>query len=196
MSAPEEQARATSTGRRPRADAARNRAALLAAARQTLGSGEKLTLDAVARNAGVGIGTLYRHFPTREDLVAAVYVAELEAVLDAAERMRAELPAGDALRTWMHRYAGFISTKHDLAESLRAGALAGTAEAARTRERVVEAVAAFLRDGEAAGVLGPGLAAEDVTSAMIGLLLVTRNAPDDGQIGRLLDLLVDGLRAR
>lgn len=196
MSAPGDTGSArTSAARRPRADAARNRAALLDAARATLGAGEKLTLDAVARTAGVGIGTLYRHFPTREDLVAAVYVAELESVLEAAGRARADLPAGDALRAWMHRYAGFVATKHDLAESLRAGALAGAAEAARTRERVVEVIGAFLRDGAEAGVLRPGLDAEDVTTAMIGLLLVTRDVPDDAQIGRLLDLLVEGLRA-
>lgn len=196
MSAPREKTVHPGTGRRPRADAARNRAALLDAARETLGTGEKLTLDAVARTAGVGIGTLYRHFPTREDLVAAVYVAELDAALDAARRARAELPPGDALRAWMHRWAEFIATKHELAESLRAGALSATAEAAHTRERVVEVIRGFLDDGEEAGVLRRGLDAEDVTATMIGLLLATRDAPDAAQTGRLIDLLVEGLGAR
>ncbi|MGC5167261.1 TetR/AcrR family transcriptional regulator [Luteimicrobium sp. DT211] len=195
MSPPEAPAGVAHAGRRPRADAARNRAALLDAARATLAAGERLTLDAVARAAGLGIGTLYRHFPTREDLVAAVYVAELDAALDAAAPLREELPPADALRAWLHRYAAFIATKYDLAESMRAGALAGAAQAARTRERVVAVVGAFLRDGEAAGSLRPGLDAGDVTAAVVGVFLVTRDVPDGAQVHRLLDLLVDGLLA-
>ena len=79
---------------------------------------------------------------------------------------------------------------------MQAGALAGAAEAARTRERVVEVVAAFLRDGEAAGELRSGLDADDVTAAVVGTFLVTRGVHDTAQVGRLLDLLVDGLVAR
>ncbi|WP_345295849.1 hypothetical protein [Luteimicrobium xylanilyticum] len=110
--------------------------------------------------------------------------------------MRAEQPPAEALRAWLHRYADFIAAKHGLAESLQAGALAGAAEAARTRERVVEVVAAFLRDGEAAGELRWGLDADDVTAAVVGTFLVTRGVHDTAQVGRLLDLLVDGLVAR
>lgn len=184
----------SSSGRRPRADAARNRAALIEAARDAFATaGGDVSLEGVARAAGVGIGTLYRNFPTREDLVAAVYATELDAVLAAAEELRAAMPADAAFRAWIDRYAAFVAAKRGMAETLRVGALAETAETARTRERVNEAVEAFLRAGAEAGVLRSDVAADDVTAALVGAFLATRDA---AQLSRLLDLLVDALQSR
>lgn len=184
------------TTRRPRADAARNRAAILLAAREALTeAGPDAALEAIARAAGVGIGTLYRNFPTREDLVAAVYRNELDAVLATVEPLLAEREPDDALRAFMQNYAGFIATKRGMAESLRAGGgLRAAAESADTRNRVNQAIGAILDAGVERGVLREDLSADDVTAAMIGVFLSTGRDADEAQVARLLDLLVRGLR--
>lgn len=184
------------TPRRPRADAARNRQRLVDAARTAFtAQGEDTSLEAVARAAGVGIGTLYRNFPTREDLIAAVYRAELDAALATVDDLLAPGAgsAADAFRAFAGRYAEFVVTKRGLAETVRAGALRGTAEAAGTRERVNAAVQRFLDVGDSDGSLRPDLLADDVTAALVGILLSTRDAGDTAQTGRLLDILVAGL---
>ncbi|GAA2059066.1 TetR/AcrR family transcriptional regulator [Leifsonia soli] len=181
--------------RRPRADAARNRAAILDAARDALtSSGEDPALEAIARAAGVGIGTLYRNFPTREELVAAVYASELDAVLGTVGPLLERMPADAALREFMRRYAGFIATKRGMAESVRAGALRSAAASADTRRRVNEAIGLFLAEGAQQGVLRSDAVADDVTAAMIGVFLSTAQSSDPGQVDRLLDLVVRGLR--
>lgn len=184
------------TTRRPRADAARNRAAILLAAREALTeAGPDAALEAIARAAGVGIGTLYRNFPTREDLVAAVYRNELDTVLATVEPLLAEHEPDEALRAFMQNYAGFIATKRGMAESLRAGGgLRAAAESADTRNRVNQAIGAILDAGVERGVLREDLSADDVTAAMIGVFLSTGRDADEAQVARLLDLLVRGLR--
>ena len=182
--------------RRPRADAARNRAAILDAARTAFtATGEDASLEAIARSAGVGIGTLYRNFPTREELVAAVYASELDTVLGIVPGLLAEHSPDIALRSFLSSYAGFIATKRGMAESVRAGAIRSAAESADTRRRVNEAVGAILDAGVERGVFRPGTAADDVTAAMIGVFLSTAQSADPAQTDRLLDLLVRGLRA-
>ena len=186
----------TSAARRPRADAARNRAAILDAARTAFtAAGEDASLEAIARSAGVGIGTLYRNFPTREELVAAVYASELDAVLATVPGLLARHTADVALRAFLDTYAGFIATKRGMAESVRAGAIRSAAESADTRRRVNEAVGLILAAGAEQGVFRDGTSADDVTAAMIGVFLTTANSADPGQTGRLLDLLVRGLAA-
>ncbi|WP_144763761.1 TetR/AcrR family transcriptional regulator [Curtobacterium sp. 9128] len=183
------------TPRRPRADAARNREALVRAARAAFTTtGEDASLEAIARAAGVGIGTLYRAFPTRQDLVAAVYAVELDTVLDTVDELLAAQPADRALRAFADHYAAFVATKHGMAETVRVGAIRGAAETAHTRERVNAVVARFLDAGRADGTLRAGVAADDVTAALVGVLLSTRDADDPGQAGRLLDVLIAGLR--
>lgn len=184
-----------SPSRRPRADAARNRAAILDAARQALASGADPSLEGIARSAGVGIGTLYRHFPTREDLVAAVYATELDAVLATMDALLDAHPADVALREFLRNYSGFIATKRGMAESVRAGALRSAASAADTRRRVNETIARCLAAGAEQGVLRATVDADDVTAAMVGVFLSTAESADPQQAERLLDLLVRGLRA-
>jgi AcrR family transcriptional regulator len=183
--------------RAPRVDAARNRVALLDAARDAFSDdGADASLEAIARAAGVGIGTLYRNFPTREDLVAAVYATELDAVIAAADPLLHAQSPDRALRAWTDRYAAFVATKRGMAESLRAGALVGAAAANHTRERVNEVIDAFLAAGAETGVFRAEARADDVTTALVGFFLATRDAPDPAQTSRLLDLLIDGLRPR
>ena len=119
-----------------RSDARRNRERLLetAAAAFAVGDGP-VSLEAVARGAGVGIGTLYRHFPTREALIEAVYRAELADVSASAAQLLNEHPPADALRRWMDRYAEFVAAKRGMAESLRAIFESGAVERNETRAR-------------------------------------------------------------
>jgi AcrR family transcriptional regulator len=140
----------------------------------------------------VGIGTLYRHFPTRESLVEAVYRGELEAVCSAAERLVQDLPADRALREWMDRYVAFVRAKRGMADALRALFAIGVGN--DTRARIRHAVATLLSAGASAGLLRDDVPADDVVVAMIGACLAT--PPEEQQTSRLLDLILEGLRAR
>ena len=175
-----------------RADARRNRERLLAAARTAFTrSDTTVPLEAVAREAGVGIGTLYRHFPTREALVEAVYSAELDAVTAAVEPLLDELAPRDALRAWLDRYAELVAAKRAMADTLAA---AGPGVTANTRERLTAAVAAFLRAGERAGTLRGDVPADDVITMLLGVFLSTASGDRADRTGHLLDLVVDALR--
>lgn len=184
--------------RAPRSDAVRNRATLVAAARSAFTTaGETASLEGIARAAGVGIGTLYRNFPRREDLIAAVYAGELDAVVKAADALTdGNVTAAEAFRAWLDRYGTFVSAKRGMAEMLRPGALAGAAAQAGTRGRVTGVVQRFLEAGQADGSLSDDLSADDVTTALVGVFIATRDANDPQQLGRLLDLVILGLRPR
>jgi AcrR family transcriptional regulator len=177
---------------RLRADAQRNRDRLVETARSAFSAGEDPTLEAIAREAGVGIGTLYRHFPTREALVEAVYRSELEAVCASAAHLLAEEAPDVALRVWMDRYGEFVRTKRGMADSLRAILAAGAG--GETRPRIASAVGGMLEAGARQGVLRGDVAADDVVVALLGAFLATPG--QEAQTARLLDLLVDGLRPR
>lgn len=181
-----------------RADAQRNRTALVTAAREAFAAADDaVPLEGVARSAGVGIGTLYRHFPTREALVEAVYAAELDDVTASVTELLARLPADEALRAWMDRYAQFATRKRGLIATLRAGWTSGRLTTPETRQRITAAIAAILDAGVSAGSLRADVEADDVTTLVLGVFLSTAVAGPDtssAQVGRLLDLLVDGLR--
>ena len=104
-------------------------------------------LETIARKAGVGIGTLYRHFPSREALVEAVYRSELERLCDEGAALLSDLPPDAALRAWMGRYADFVATKRGMAEALRAVIAAGAVTSSQTREQLGGAVEAMLAAG-------------------------------------------------
>jgi AcrR family transcriptional regulator len=178
---------------RGRADARRNRERLLAAATAAFAAGSAVPLESIARAAGVGIGTLYRHFPTREALVEAVYRAELaEVSASAAELLTRHRPV-DALRRWMDRYASFVAAKRGMAESLCAIALSGAIEPSETRASIVGAVRLMLDAGADDGSLRDDVSADDVVTSLLGILLASGSRE---QSGRMLDLLLDGLRPR
>jgi AcrR family transcriptional regulator len=180
--------------RRLRADAQRNRDRLLdAAVRAFTTEGADVTLEAIARQAGVGIGTLYRHFPTREALVEAVYRNELAGLCASAAELLATEPPDRALRDWMGNFVAYQSTKHGMADALRAVIASGGDPFAQSRTRVREAIAGLVKAGVAAGVLRDDVDPLDVLVGVSGMALATAE-PD--QVGRLLDLLMDGLRPR
>jgi AcrR family transcriptional regulator len=179
---------------RVRADAHRNRERLVTAATAafTASNGTTVSLEAIARAAGVGIGTLYRHFPNREALVEAVFRTELAEVAASAGELLDRHPPMVALRRWMDRYAGFVAAKRGMAESLHAMFASGAVQPSQTRESVLSAVTTLLAAGAADGSLRADVGADDVVSSLIGIFLASHSSE---QAGRMLDLLVDGLVA-
>ncbi len=177
-----------------RSDARRNREKLLevATAAFATAGGRPVSLESIARDAGVGIGTLYRHFPNREALVEAIYRAELAEVAAAAEQLLKRQPPQTALRRWMDRYASFVAAKRGMAESLHAIFDSGVMEPSQTRDSIVGAVDALLRAGADDGSLRSGVQADDVVSSLIGIFLAS-GSPE--QTARMLDLLAAGVAA-
>ena len=177
-----------------RADARRNRDRLLhaAAAAFSAADGRPVSLESIAREAGVGIGTLYRHFPSRDLLVEAVYRAELAEVAAAAGQLLREHPPKVALRRWMARYASFVAAKRGMTESLRAIVDSGAVKQSQTRASIVGAVDLLLRAGADDGSLRSDVQADDVVSSLLGIFLASGSSD---QTGRMLDLLVAGVAA-
>lgn len=177
---------------RIRADARRNRERLLDAATAAFSAadGRPVSLESIARAAGVGIGTLYRHFPSREALIEGVYRAELAKLSASAQDLLKRHPPKTALRRWMDHYAGFVAAKHGMAEALRALIDSGAVTQAQTIASIVGAVDMLLRAGTDEGSLRGDVRADDVVASLLGIFL-TGSPPD--QTGRMLDLLVAGL---
>ncbi len=184
------------SGRPLRVDARRNRDTLVAVARAAFtAADDAVPLEGIAREAGVGIGTLYRHFPTRESLVEAVYAAELDDVVTSARDLLDRLPPDDALRAWMGRYAEFVATKRGMIDTLRAGWASGRLATPITRERITGAIATILAAGAQVGSLRSDVDPDDVTAMMLGVFLSTATGAAE-QTGRLLDLVADALTTR
>jgi AcrR family transcriptional regulator len=180
-----------------RADAQRNRDRLIEVALvEFTRHGPDATLDAIAKAAGVGAGTLYRHFPTRDALIEAVYRAELARVCDAAAELLQTLPAAAALRAWMDRFIDYMTTKYGMGDALRAVIASGGNPYAQSRERLETAIALLLDAGAAAGELRADVTPGDVLAAIGGVALTAGQPDQREQAGRLLDLLMDGLRDR
>ena len=184
-------------GRAPRADAERNRLLLLDAAQRAFTEhGEQVALERIAKQAGVGIGTLYRHFPTRAALVEAVYRNELARLQQRADELLSERPPADAMRIWMDRFADYVATKRGMADTLRALVAEGTITRTQTRAGLAAAIGRMLDAGAAAGTLRDDVEPEDVLSSIVGVFLTTAAPEQRAQAGRMLDLLMDGIRAR
>src|ERR1700742_3241984 len=160
--------------RRPRADAERNRIRLLDAARAAFASGrDAVTLEQVARDAEVGIGTLYRHFPTREALVEALYRKELaDLCAGADDLLRAHSPER-ALRLWMDRFADYVAAKREMADALRAVFASGAVTISQARGELTVAVKAILDAGAADGTLRDDVRPEDVVAMVVGIFTAT-----------------------
>ncbi|TBL31487.1 TetR/AcrR family transcriptional regulator [Verrucosispora sp. SN26_14.1] len=186
------------TGPRPlRADAQRNRERLLdAAVRAFSQAGPEVTLDSIAKDARVGIGTLYRHFPTRESLVEAAYRNELAKLCDAAAELRDRLPPVEAIREWMDRFIDYLTTKREMADALRLVIAAGANPYAESRDRLLGAIGLLLDAGAAAGTVRADVDPADVLVGLSGVSLASGGRDQRDQARRLLDLLMDGLRYR
>jgi AcrR family transcriptional regulator len=184
-------------GRPLRADARRNRDRLLeVAVRAFSQNGPDVTLDAIAKEAGVGIGTLYRHFPTREALIEAAYRNELARLCDSVPELLEGMPPDQAARTWMDRYIDYMATKRGMADALRVVIASGGTPYAQSRDRLLTAIATLLKAGNEAGTLRADVPPGDALTSLSGVALAA-GAPDQrDQAGRLLDLLMDALRYR
>lgn len=182
------------TDGRVRIDAQRNIDALLQAAIEVFStSGVDAPVREIAEKAGVGIGTFYRHFPQRADLVAAVFRREIDACADAASILAAEHESGEALAKWMQRYAAFLGTKRGLAAALHSGNPAFEPLPMYFRQRLEPALRALLESAAAAGEVRTDFTAQDILDAVASLC---RSAYDHGpdHARRMVALLVDGLR--
>jgi AcrR family transcriptional regulator len=187
------------TSERPlRADARRNRERLLAAAVRAFATpgGAEVTLDSIAKAAGVGIGTLYRHFPTREALVEAAYRSELARLCEAVPDLLATLPPDEAVRAWMDRFVDYMTTKRGMADALHAVIASGGNPFAQSRERMVSAITTLLDAAASAGAVRADVDPADVLTSLSGVSLAAGAPEQREQAGRILDLLMDGLRHR
>jgi AcrR family transcriptional regulator len=183
--------------RQPRADARRNREGLLEAAKSTFAEvGAEASLEEIARRAGVGIGTLYRHFPTRDAIVEAVYRREVQQLADAAPRLIESLPPAEALRAWMRLFVDYIAAKRVIAPALKSLVGGGSTLYADSSTRINEAIALLVERARASGDIRPNAESADLLRALIGFAYVN-SAPDwEASARRLIDLLIDGLRAQ
>ncbi len=183
------------TSRKPRADSIRNREKLLEAAAEIFSAGgPDASLEAVAKTAGVGIGTLYRHFPTRESLFQAVYAREVDELVTLAETFCAESndPVA-ALRRWMHASVRMVATKRGMLTAL-APSTDGSAEFFAERSaRLRKAVADLMRRGIDAGRLRSDVPPEEVMRAFLAICYMQQGDGWQATVTRLLDVFVDGL---
>ena len=183
-----------SIDRRVRADAQRNIDALLQAALEVFATaGVDAPVREIAEKAGVGIGTVYRHFPQRADLVAAVFRHEIDACADAAALLAAEHHPAAALARWMQQYVALIATKRGLAAALHSGNPAFAALPTYFQQRLLPALRTLLDAAVAAGEVRADVDADDLLSAVANLC---RQAPDEDpdRARRMVALLMDGLR--
>ncbi len=181
-------------GRAVRADALRNEDALLEAAKIVfVSAGVDAPVRDIAAQAGVGIGTLYRRFPKRSDLVAAVFRREVDACVAEAEVLAATHPPGEALQRWLNRYTVFLATKKGLAAALFSGDPAFDALPAYFRERFEPCLAALLQSAAGAGVIRADVAPYDLLRA-IGNLAVSTGDDAQRHTQDMVKLLFDGLR--
>ncbi|KUL29294.1 TetR/AcrR family transcriptional regulator [Actinoplanes awajinensis] len=177
--------------RRPqRADARRNFDALLAAAREIFAeSSTDASLEEIARRAGVGIGTLYRNFPTRRDLFEAVYVEEINQLSVVAETV-ADLPPWEALRAWLDRFVGYVVTKRAVMDALNRDSELFTS----CRVAMYRAGEPLLERARAAGEVRSDASFDDVLRMISGL--VSGAFVDEAQRDRVLAFALDGIRNR
>jgi AcrR family transcriptional regulator len=180
--------------RKPRADAQRNRERVLAAAKAVFSAGgAEASLEAVARRAGVGIGTLYRHFPTREALYEAVYRREVEQLSELAAQPPGRRSPVEALRAWLRATVEFVATKKGMSAAL-ALAAQNPELSAFSSEHLTRAIATLLDRAVAAGEIRGDIGADDVLRALIGMCLMHDQPGWQHSVVRLLDVFVDGLR--
>ena len=181
--------------RAPRADAARNREQLLAAATRVIATaGPEPSMRAIAREAGVGIATLYRHFPTRESLVDAVYQDQVVRLTAGARDLLGQLPPAAAMRRWMDLFGDWIATKNGMLDTLLTMIESGEVAHAQTRTELLAAITTILHAGRVAGDLRSDVTAEDIAASLIGIFTVAPRPEHEAKASRLLNLLMDGLR--
>lgn len=187
----------TDTVRRPRADAVRNRERVLSAAKAVFSAGgPEASLEAVAKKAGVGIGTLYRHFPARQDLFEAVYRREVQQLVELAEELQNAPAPVDALRRWLRSNVEFVATKKGMSAALALTVQGSSDLAAFTFDRLTKAVGALLDRAIAAGEIRSDVSPEDLLRALVGMCYMHDQPGWQKSVMRLVDVFVDGLRVQ
>jgi AcrR family transcriptional regulator len=183
----------TSTPKPTRKDAAGNRERILTAARDALAATGSASLSAIARKAGVGIGTLYRHFPTRESLIGELYRHDIEHLIELAPALLESHPPVTALRRWFGEVARCAQLKFGAAEVIHAATSGGLDD--EYYKPFAEAIAVLLEAGGADGSVKPGLDPGDVLLQLSVLGRIDPARGGEARAARILDLIVDGLRA-
>jgi AcrR family transcriptional regulator len=183
------------TERPMRADARRNYERIVATAKELFTTrGTDVPLDDVAKKACVGAGTLYRHFPTREKLIEAVYRGEITVLADRAYVLHEQLPPWEALEAWLTEQVTWIVERHKLAALLKESIDAGSETFTFCQTRLREAVGVLVDAAREAGSIRPDVAGADVQRLGYGAGIAARNcSPEDGK--RVLSVILDGLRA-
>ncbi|HEX6537943.1 MAG TPA: helix-turn-helix domain-containing protein [Candidatus Dormibacteraeota bacterium] len=187
------EATAAPAQRRVRADAARNRERLLAVASETFAErGAEVPLEDIARRAGVGIGTLYRHFPTRDALVEGVYRHEVDALCERADELLVELPPDQALAEWMQLFVQHVHRKRGMLSVLKP-LMASSSTLSAEKNRARECASRLLAAGAAAGTVRDDIDGADLVRAVSGICLATDQEAARAS-ERLVKVIVDGLR--
>jgi AcrR family transcriptional regulator len=184
--------------RKPRADAVRNRERVLEAAEAVFSAGgADASLEAVARTAGVGIGTLYRHFPTREALFEAVYRREVQHLGDLAEKLQVQkMDPVEALRQWMRSNVRFVATKKGMSAALALAVDKNSKLVSFSSDRLARAVGGLLDRAIAAGEIRDDVSPEDLLRALVGMCYMHDQPGWQTSVLRLVDVFIDGLRIR
>jgi AcrR family transcriptional regulator len=189
--------KATAQTRKPRADSARNRQLLMDAAKAGFAEvGLNVSLEEIARRAGVGIGTLYRHFPSREAVVEAVYRREVEHLAEAVPQLLETSPAGEALHKWMHLFVDYIATKRLIAPSLGAASGRSSTLYATSAELITRAISTLVKRAVASGDVRKDIDPPDLLRALVGVSYGNPDAGWEASARRLIDILMDGLRRK
>jgi AcrR family transcriptional regulator len=181
--------------RAQRADACRNRDRLLDVAADAFANcGIEASLEKIAKSAGVGIGTLYRHFPTRDALVEAVYRHNVDLLVDGAEELSATLPPDEALAQWMLRFVHYVASKKGLANYLKSVVSADSDLFVSSQARVQQTIGELVDAAAAAGAIRPGVQGMDLLRALSGVCLMADQPGGADQGAKVASLLMDGLR--
>ena len=183
--------------RKPRADSTRNRQLLIDAAKSGFAQlGLNVSLEEIARRAGVGIGTLYRNFPSREAIVEAVYRREVELLADAVPHLLETWPAAEALHKWMHLFVDYIATKRLIAPSLGTATVRTSPLYATSAELIKGALSTLVKRAVASGEVRKDIDPADLLRAMVGVSYGNPDAGWQASARRLIDILMDGLRRK
>ncbi len=185
----------TGTTRTLRSDARRNRELLTSTAAELFGErGVEVPLEEIARRANVGIGTLYRHFATRDALVEAVYRREVGLLCDGVDELLRDEPADAALATWMRRFANYVAKKRGMAMALKSVLGADSELFTYSHQRIRDALGALVAAAADSGQIRDDVDAEDLLRAMSGICMATDSPGWADRTARLVDLLMDGMR--
>jgi AcrR family transcriptional regulator len=187
--------RSQSVKRKPRADAQRNRERILKVAKEAFTrSGANTSLDDIAKQAGVGPGTLYRHFPTREELLGAVYRTEMETLAAAARNFAQAMPPVEALRAWLLLFVDAVATKHIIAPALNTLVGDPTKVFEASHAQVHAAIRALVKRAMKSGDVRKDLDPVDLLRALVGVANVSTSPDWQQSARRLVDILIAGSR--